>query len=162
MTKIDPTLSKSQIVKQIKDFIQKTHEQIKENYSRSSNIKNLNKKLSLTNNNNNLKGLPQNKRYITPLNKNGMNRNKSTNNINASYFDNKKIAEVINEEDLKNYMNNNNIIKDEDEGKTNFYANFLEKPKKINRVGSLVLPKNINIVSSSKRGKIKLPSLIKK
>ena len=91
-----------------------------------------------------------------------MNRNKSTNNINASYFDNKKIAEVINEEDLKNYMNNNNIIKDEDEGKTNFYANFLEKPKKINRVGSLVLPKNINIVSSSKRGKIKLPSLIKK
>ena len=162
LTKIDPTLSKSQIVKQIKDFIKKTHEQIKENYSRSSNIKNLNKKLSLTNNNNNLKGLPQNKRYITPLNKNGMNRNKSTNNINASYFDNKKIAEVINEEDLKNYMNNNNIIKDEDEGKTNFYANFLEKPKKINRVGSLVLPKNINIVSSSKRGKIKLPSLIKK
>ena len=162
LTKIDPTLSKSQIVRQIKDFIKKTHEKIKENYARSNNINNLNKNVNLSKNNNNLSGKPQNKRYITPLNKNKMNRNRSTNNINASYFDNRKIAEVIGEEELKIQMSKNNDTQDDNEGKSNFYGNLITKPKKMNRVESLIMPKNINIVSSVKRGKIKLPSLVNK
>ena len=164
LTKIDPTLSKSQIVKQIKDFIKKTHEQIKENYARSNNLKNINSnnKLSISNNNKLLSGRSQNKRYITPLNKNNFNRNRSTSNINASYFDNKKISEIIGEEDIKLKMNKNNIDKDEDEGKSNYYANLIQKPKKMNRVDSLIMSKNNNITSSLKRGKIKLPSLVKK
>ena len=163
LTKIDPTLSKSQIVRQIKEFIKKTHEQIKENYTRSSNAINLNKKLNLPHNSNNLKSIPQNKRYITPLNKNGLQRNRSTSNINSSYFDNKKIAEVIGEEEFKLHINSNIINKNEDDGKNNYYANFLEKPKKLNRVESFIMPKNNNsIAASMKRGKIKLPSLAKK
>ena len=35
LTKIDPSLSKSQIVAQIKEFIRITHEKIKENYAKS-------------------------------------------------------------------------------------------------------------------------------
>ena len=162
LTKIDPTLSKSQIVKQIKDFIKKTHEQIKENYSRSNNIKGLNKNLNLPNNKNLLSGRPQNKRYITPLNKSGMNRNRSTNNINPSYFDNKKIAEVFEGEDLKIEINKNNINKDDnEEGKKNFYENLIQKPKKMNRVDSLIMP-NHSIAATIKRGKIKLPSIANK
>jgi len=50
LTKINPKLSKSEIVAQIKEFIRVTHEKIKENYSKSrkaankrnSNIKNYN------------------------------------------------------------------------------------------------------------------------
>ena len=99
LTKIDPTLSKSQIVRQIKDFIKKTHEKIKENYSRENNKKN-NIILNLSKNNNILSGKGHNKRYIAPLNKSNMSRNRSTNNINSSYFDNKKIMDAIEEEEI--------------------------------------------------------------
>ena len=165
LTKIDPTLSKSQIVRQIKDFIKKTHEKIKENYARSNNINTINtkgNKVSLNNNINDLNSRPQNKRYITPLNKSGFNRNRSTNNINASYFDNKKIVEVIGEEELKIQMSKNLMSQNDDEGKSNFYANFIQKPKKLNRVDSLIMPKTKSIAVNIKRGKIKLPSLINK
>ena len=162
LTKIDPNLSKSQIVKQIKDFIKKTHEQIKENYSRSNNMNNLNKRISISNNN--MNGKFQNKRYVTPLNKVSKNRNRSTNNINASYFDNKKIVEVMGDEELELKNNDNN---NKEEVQNNFYANLIQKPKKLTKAESFIMPKNnINnsnsIAISLKRGKIKLPSIIKK
>ena len=59
-------------------------------------------------------------------------------------------------------MNKKNIDKDEDEGNSNYYANLIQKPKKMNRVDSLIIPKNTNIAASVKRGKIKLPSLVNK
>ena len=107
-----------------------------------------------------------NKRYITPLNRGGMNRNRSTNNINPSHFDNKKIVEVIGEDELKHKMND--INKENDEGtNSNFYANIIQKPKKLNRAESFIMPKksinNVNhsIATSVRRGKIKLPSINK-
>jgi hypothetical protein len=170
LTKIDPTLSKSQIVTQIKDFIKKTHEKIKENYSKKSNIINVADKTNTINisNNNALSRRPSNKRYITPINKGGMNRNRSTNNINPSYFDNKKIVEVIGEDELQHKMND--ISKGNDEGansNSNFYANIIQKPKKLNRAESFIMSKksinNVNhsIATSVRRGKIKLPSINK-
>jgi hypothetical protein len=56
LTKINPKLSKSEIVAQIKEFIRVTHEKIKENYSKSrkaANKRNSNlKNYSIINNNN--------------------------------------------------------------------------------------------------------------
>ena len=162
LTKIDPTLSKSQIVKQIKDFIKKTHEKIKENYSKK-NYNNFNEKINIANNITNRKA--PNKRYIAPLNKLGMNRNRSTNNINSSYFDNKKIVEVVGQEELQNQMND--INKGNEEGNnSNFYANIIQRPKKLKKAESFINPKNNNNINHSiavsiKRGKIKLPSILK-
>ena len=99
-----------------------------------------------------------------------MNRNRSTNNINPSYFDNKKIVEVIGEDELQHKMND--ISKGNDEGgnsnnNSNFYANIIQKPKMLNRAESFIMPKksinNVNqsIATSVRRGKIKLPSINK-
>jgi hypothetical protein len=58
LTKINPKLSKSEIVAQIKEFIRVTHEKIKENYSKSrkaANKRNSNlKNYSIINSNNNI------------------------------------------------------------------------------------------------------------
>jgi len=167
LTKIDPTLSKSQIVSQIKDFIKKTHEKIKENYSKNSNsINAADTNIINISNNNILSRRPSNKRYITPINRGGMNRNRSTNSINPSYFDNKKIVEVIGEDELQHKMND--INKGNDDGtNSNFYANIIQKPKVLNRAESFIMPKksinNVNhsIAASVRRGKIKLPSINK-
>ena len=169
LTKIDPNLSKIQIVRQIKEFIKNTHEQIKENYSRKSNLNNYNKGLDASNNFMNQK--VHNKRYITPLGQINKNRNRSTNNINASFFDNKKIVEVIGDEEfaVKEKDNNNNNIniieKEEDDKKANYYENIIQKPKKLTRAESFIAPKknvvnnNIGLSINIKRGKIKLPSI---
>ena len=60
LTNIDPKVSKSEIVRQIKEFIRITHEKIKENYSQSKNDlvypkKKLIKKISIITGTNNMK-----------------------------------------------------------------------------------------------------------
>jgi hypothetical protein len=163
LTKIDPNLSKIQIVRQIKEFIKKTHEQIKENYSRNKNLNVINRGVNISNNFINQK--LQNKRYVTPLGKINKNRNRSTSNINASFFDNKKIVEVIGDEEFNVKDNNNINKKEEDDKKTNYYENLIQRPKKLTKADSFIAPKN-NLVNNNvgmsinvKRGKFKLPSI---
>ena len=60
LTNIDPKVSKSEIVRQIKEFIRITHEKIKENYSQSKNDlinpkKKMLKKIMINNGNNTMK-----------------------------------------------------------------------------------------------------------
>ena len=78
LTKIDPKVSKSEIVRQIKEFIRITHEKIKENYSQTKNDliqpkKKLLKKITLNTGNNNIK---KNK------NKNGSHFTQTESNMN--------------------------------------------------------------------------------
>ena len=161
LTNIDPTLSKSQIVRQIKDFIKQTHEKIKENYSR-------NKKQILMSNINPI-NISQNRRYSTPLNALKFRKNKSTSDIRSDFF---------NQENTKEF-NPNNIIKEmkEDNNKNDdsqyisgkYYENIIQKPKIMSqKKDNLILQKNVynsinnKISMSVKRGKMKLPSLISK
>ena len=78
LTKIDPKVSKSEIVRQIKEFIRITHEKIKENYSQTKNDliqpkKKILKKITLNTGNNNIK---KNK------NKNGSHFTQTESNMN--------------------------------------------------------------------------------
>ena len=81
LTNIDPKVSKSEIVRQIKEFIKITHEKIKENYSQTKNDliqpskKKLIKKMTINTGNNNMK---KNK------NKNNNNNNANGNNLSQT------------------------------------------------------------------------------
>ena len=84
LTKIDPKVSKSEIVRQIKEFIRITHEKIKENYSQTKNDliqpkKKMIKKLTINNGNSNVK-----KNRIT-------NNNFNQTEINVNDTENKEI-----------------------------------------------------------------------
>ena len=156
LTNIDPTLSKSEIVRQIKNFIKATHEKIKENYSRNQNKKFLN--------NINPINISQNRRYSTPMNQVKMRKNRSTNDIKINYY--KK--DNFEEKTLKEIKEDNNNKNDDDneEGKLNYYENILKKPKTLEKKNqSLILQKNMynniknKISVSVKRGKIVLPSI---
>ena len=85
LTKIDPKVSKSEIVRQIKEFIRITHEKIKENYSQTKNDliqpkKKVLKRITLNNGNNNVKKMK---------NISGNNFNKTESNV--SDVENKEI-----------------------------------------------------------------------
>jgi hypothetical protein len=85
LTKIDPKVSKSEIVRQIKEFIRITHEKIKENYSQTKNDliqpkKKALKRITLNNGNNNSKKMKN-------INGNKFNQTES----NVSDVDNKEI-----------------------------------------------------------------------
>ena len=157
LTNIDPYLSRSQIVEQIKEFIKQTHEKIKQNYSK-------NKKNFLMNNVKPVKANP-NKRYSTPSNFSKLRKNKSTDYIKG---------DILNEEYSKDFTqgeiskeNKDEIKNEEQDTKSrNFYENIIQKPKIIKQShDNLKLQKNrynnlINKISTSvKKGKIKLPSI---
>ena len=160
LTNIDPYLSKSQIVEQIKEFIKQTHEKIKQNYSK-------NKKNFLKNNLKPIKA-PLNKRYSTPKNISKLRKNKSTDYIQANY---------LNEEYSKDFTHGEISKRSKDDYKNdeqntnskNYYENIIQKPKIIKEsLDNLKLQKNMfnninnKISASVKRGKIKLPSISKK
>ena len=159
LTNIDPNLSKSQIVRQIKEFIKLTHEKIKANYS-------MTKKQMMMGNINPVNKF-QNKRYFTPMNRVQMRKNKSTNDIQTDFKNAENNKEINNINELKETKNDNNknneIEKDKDSSQ--YYRNIIVKPKFMKRSDSLVLQKNqynnINrkVSISVKRGKILLPSI---
>ena len=157
LTNIDPNLSKSQIVNQIKDFIKQTHEKIKENYSRNKNnvkmrnIKPVNYK--------------KNKRYATPLNSLKMRKNKSTNDIKNDFLNKENNKEFNPENILKEIKEDVNKNDDTLYGEGNSYQNIIKKPKyvKLNNE-SLIIQKNLyninnNVSVSVRKGKVKLPSI---
>ena len=160
LTNIDPTLSKSQIVRQIKDFIKKTHDKIKENYARS---KNKNKGRIMIKNINPINPM-QNKRYSTPMNQFRMIKNRSTNDIQNDYF-NKDISQNQTIKEMKEDDNKNN---DTEYNPSKAYENIIHKPKIMKRNNeSLILQKNVynninnKISVSVGRGKIMLPTIKK-
>ena len=159
LTNIDPNLSKSEIVRQIKEFIKLTHEKIKENYAVSK------KKVMMRNINPVNKF--QNKRYYTPVNKVQIRKNKSTNDIQTdlkNVENNKEINNISELKETKNYTNKNNEIEKEKDS-SQYYRNIIVKPKIVKRSDSLVLQKNqYNNINSKfsmsvKRGKVLLPSI---
>ena len=162
LTKIDPNLSKSQIVQQIKEFIKLTHDKIKENYS-------VTKQQLMMKNMNPLNKF-QNKRYFTPMNEAKIRKNKSTNDINIKSDINiqENTKEINNTKELnetKNDINKNDEIEKEKDS-SQYYKNIIAKPKFMKRNNqSLLLPKNqFNKINnkfsvSVKRGKIVLPSI---
>ena len=158
LTNIDPNLSKSQIVRQIKDFIKETHEKIKANYSRNKHPK-LMRNIRPIN-------ASQNIRYSTPLNEIRMRKNRSTNDIKIAHFNRENTKEFNPEKAIKAIKEDVNKNNDADNGKRNYYKNIITKPKNV-RVSneSLNLQKNIynNINSkislSVKKGKIILPAI---
>jgi hypothetical protein len=161
LTNIDPTLSKSQIVRQIKDFIKQTHEKIKENYSR-------NKKQILMSNINPI-NVAQNRRYSTPLNALKFRKNKSTSDIRSDFFNQESTKEFNPDNIIKEMKEDNNKNNDSQYSSGKYYENITQKPKIIKQnKDNLILQKNVynsinsKISMSVKRGKMKLPTLIKK
>ena len=151
LTKIDPNLSKSQIVRQIKEFIRLTHEKIKANYSVS-------KKQVMMKNVNPINNF-QNKRYFTPMNQARMKKNKSTNDIKNDYYKQENNKDIKNS---KGDINKNNEVEDSSQ----YYRNIINKPKIMKRNNeSLILQKNqynnINnkLSISVRKGKILLPTI---
>ena len=159
LTNIDPNLSKSQIVRQIKEFIKLTHEKIKANYS-------MTKKQMMMGNINPVNKF-QNKRYFTPMNRVQMRKNKSTNDIQTDFKNAENNKEINNINELKETKNDNNKNNEIEKNKdsSQYYRNIIVKPKFMKRSDSLVLQKNqynnINrkVSISVKRGKILLPSI---
>ena len=161
LTNIDPTLSKSQIVRQIKDFIKQTHEKIKENYSR-------NKKQILMSNINPI-NISQNRRYSTPLNALKFRKNKSTSDIRSDFFNQESTKEFNPDNIIKEMKEDNNKNNDSQYSSGKYYENIIQKPKIVKQnKDNLILQKNVynsinsKISMSVKRGKMKLPTLIKK
>ena len=158
LTNIDPNLSKSQIVRQIKDFIKQTHEKIRENYTRNK------KQIMLKNTNPINFG---NKRYSTPMNLARMRKNKSTNDIKSDYinFNKEKNEEIKQDNSIKEKKEDVNKNNDTENEQKNYYENIIQKPKYIKPNNqSLILKNNkyninTNISISVKRGRIKLPSI---
>ena len=158
LTNIDPNLSKSQIVRQIKDFIKQTHEKIRENYTRNK------KQIMLKNTNPINFG---NKRYSTPINLARMRKNKSTNDIKSDYinFNKEKNEEIKQDNSIKEKKEDVNKNNDTENEQKNYYENIIQKPKYIKPNNqSLILKNNkyninTNISISVKRGRIKLPSI---
>ena len=91
LTNIDPKVSKSEIVRQIKEFIRITHEKIKENYSQTKNElinpkKKIIKKMAINTGNNNMKKTKNSNNFSqTESNMNETGRSK-VNNTEANAY----------------------------------------------------------------------------
>ena len=122
LTKIDPKVSKSEIVKQIKEFIRITHEKIKENYSQSKQelIKPKNKKLKKLNLNitKNSKKPKMSKKFIQTESSVNSNEEMKVTNTEANAY-------IIFPE-IRN--NNNNNYRDSYREKDNKNKNQLSLP----------------------------------
>ena len=137
LTKINPKLTKNEIVKQIKEFIRLTHEKIKQNYhiekrrkltklklmeKTSTNFRRISKKFEYLNNNNyyNLNTEINDKMYKTHYDDKGTKRGFS-------------FKKNINTKEIKGIYNLNNIIKKNDNyeqilnTESNAYANVIIK-----------------------------------
>ena len=121
LTKIDPKVSKSEIVKQIKEFIRITHEKIKENYSQSKQelIKPKNKKLKKLNLNitKNSKKPKMSKKFIQTESSVNSNEEMKVTNTEANAY-------II----FPEIRNNNNNYRDSYREKDNKNKNQLSLP----------------------------------